>query len=279
MANIATWFFRRKALAFGVMASGSSVGGIVLPILVERLIPRVGFGWSVRAAAFLILGLCILANFTVTSRNKPIKRPLSLKEFVAPLGELTYTLTAIGCFLFFMGMFLPFNFIVLQATAGGMSARLAGYMPAIINGLSFFGRIGPGWVADHVGRYNVIIAMVTMTAIIDLALWINANNNALIILYSALYGFGTGAFVSMSPALIAQISPDISKIGVRTGTYFAIVSAAALIGNPIGGVIIQSWQGRFLGIQTFTGCLHLGAGIFLILARISQSGFTFGAKV
>jgi nitrate/nitrite transporter NarK len=44
LGDVSTWFFKRRAFALGIMASGSSMGGVILPIMIERLIPQVGFG-------------------------------------------------------------------------------------------------------------------------------------------------------------------------------------------------------------------------------------------
>lgn len=48
------WFKKRRAFAMGIGAAGSSVGGVVYPIAINKLIPMVGFPWSVRIAAFLV---------------------------------------------------------------------------------------------------------------------------------------------------------------------------------------------------------------------------------
>ena len=54
-------------------------------------------------------------------------------EFIRPLTELPFFLLTLSCFLIFMGMFLPINFIILYAIKQGMSLRLAGYLIAILN--------------------------------------------------------------------------------------------------------------------------------------------------
>lgn len=59
MSVIPTWFFKRRAFAFGIIAAGSSIGGIILPIMIQRLLPQVGFGWAMRICAFLILFLLV----------------------------------------------------------------------------------------------------------------------------------------------------------------------------------------------------------------------------
>ena len=38
MSTITTWFFKKRGLAFGVIAAGSSLGGVILPIMVSNLI-------------------------------------------------------------------------------------------------------------------------------------------------------------------------------------------------------------------------------------------------
>lgn len=114
MSSVGTWFFRNRAAAFGVMASGSSLGGVIFPIMVTKLIPKVGFPWTMRACAFLILGLVAIANFTVKSRLTPHPKPLVLIEFIQPLKEPAFALLCLASFLFFFGMFLPFNYIILQ---------------------------------------------------------------------------------------------------------------------------------------------------------------------
>jgi len=114
MGSIGTWFFRRRAAAFGIMASGSSLGGVIFPIMVPRLIKEVGFPWTMRICAFLILGMLTIANFTVKSRLTPKVKKLDVMDFVRPLREPAFLLLCIASFFFFFGTFLPFNYIILQ---------------------------------------------------------------------------------------------------------------------------------------------------------------------
>ena len=133
MSSTATWFFRKRALALGIIASGSGLGGVIFPIMVERLVREVGFGWAMRTSAFLILFMLIIANLTVKSRIPPSPKPLVMMEFVHPLMEVPFLLICIASFLFFLGMFLPLNFIIVHARVNGMSPHLAGYLLAILN--------------------------------------------------------------------------------------------------------------------------------------------------
>jgi MFS family permease len=120
--------------------------------------------------------------------------------------------------------------------------------------------------------------MCFFSAIVVLALWLPAAANTPIIIFAALYGLGSGAFVSLNPAMIAQIS-NIQEIGIRVGTEFAILSIAGLISNPIGGALIVHDHGGFHGLQIFCGVVLLAGSTMFIFARGSLVGFKIYAKV
>ncbi|KAJ5125307.1 MFS transporter asaE [Penicillium atrosanguineum] len=270
--SVSTWFVKRRAFALGVTASGSSLGGVIFPIMVTHLIPQVGFPWAMRICAFLILGMLVIANLTLKSRLPPTKKPFSVMNFVRPLKDIKFVLTVAGAFCFFWGMFLPFTFVITQAERYGMSPNMSQYLIPILNAASIFGRTLPGYLADRVGRYNVMIIFSFLSAILVLALWLPSRSNAPAIVFSALYGFGSGAFVSLAPALIAQIS-DLREVGVRNGTCFSIISFAALTGTPIGGALVSDvLHGSYTKLQIFCGVVMLAGATLFIVARVVVGG-------
>ncbi|TQN70091.1 MFS transporter asaE [Colletotrichum shisoi] len=271
MAAVTSWFFRRRAAAFGVMVSGSSLGGVILPIMMSKMISQVGFPWAIRAVAFMFLLLLGVACLTVKSRLPPRPRPFVFREYVDSLREPPMIITVCALFLFFWGMFLPFNFIILQARAQGMDENLVIYLLPIMNAVSILGRIIPGIVADKVGRYNVMIFITFVSAVFCLGLWIPGKSNAAIVVFLVIFGFSSGGFISLAPACIAQIS-DIRQIGVRTGTAFAVQSFGALTGSPIAGAIVASQGGSYLGLQLFCGFSMLASVGVFFAARTAQVG-------
>ncbi|KAK2734808.1 hypothetical protein FQN57_001458 [Myotisia sp. PD_48] len=277
--SLVTWFLRRRALALGIVVSGSSLGGVILPIMVNHLIPQVGFAWAMRICAFLMLGLCIIACLTVKSRIPPTPKPLRPLEFLRPYKELPFVLIAVACFLFFFGMFLPFTFIVLHSKRYGMSKNLSNYMVSILNAASIFGRTFPGWAADRFGRFNIMFVMTLFTSLTVFALWIPSRGNAANIVFAVLYGFGSGTFVSLPPSLVAHIS-DVRQIGVRTGTLFASISIAALLGSPIGGALVPDVvHGSYWRMQLFAGAVMFAGSIFFLLVRIRLGGTKLTTKI
>jgi len=278
IAACGTWFLRHRALAFGIMVSGSSMGGVVLPIMVQQLIPRIGFGWTMRAVAFMFLGLLIFANLTVKSRLPPARRPFNFMELVQPFTERPFLLLALAGFFTYLGGFLPFNFLIVQGEASGMSANLASYLVPIMNAASTFGRILPAHVGDSFGVFNVMIVLSTFGGIMTLALWLPSAANAPIIVYAIMYGFASGCTLSIIPAMVAKLG-HISQLGARSGALYAFTSVGVLVGSPIGGAIQNDQHGGYSGLIIFAGVTLLVGSFFAVLSRTSQVGLKIKVKV
>jgi MFS family permease len=116
--------------------------------------------------------------------------------------------------------------------------------------------------------------MCTLSFIVNLAIWIPARGNAPIIVFAILYGFASGTFVSLAPAIIAQITTDMRQVGTRTGSMFALVSVAALIGNPIAGALLGDDHGEYLYLQIFTGVtIAVGTAFFILSKSLCKGMF------
>lgn len=131
------WFNKKKATAFGLCSTGSSLGGVVFPIMISHLIPRVGFPWTMRISAFLILGLLIMANLTVKSRVAPKRGPATEANYMAPFKEPASVFLMGGFFLLTFAIFVPIDYIQVQARASGMGSGILEYIVPILNAARF----------------------------------------------------------------------------------------------------------------------------------------------
>lgn len=188
------------------MSSGSSIGGVIFPIMTQRLIPEVGFGWAMRIGAFLILFLLFIANLTIRSRLPPCPRPLSRSALTQPLREMKMLLVTAGFTLLTFGMYVPIDYLVVEGISNGLGTNLAQYLPAIMNAgryvpqlkmysltyhssNSFFGRLSSGIFADLIGTYNVFAIVCCLAGILVLALWIPTTSTAGTIVFAVLFGY------------------------------------------------------------------------------------------
>lgn len=106
-----------------------------------------------------------------------------------------------------------------------------------------------------------------------LALWIPANSNAPNLVFAGLYGVSSGTFVAMVPALIAQVCPDMKRLGVYMGACYIVICPAVLIGQPIAGALIDSDGGDYTNLQIFCGLVMFVGGLLYIAARGVHGGF------
>jgi len=68
---------------------------------------------------------------------------------------------------------------------------------------------------------------------------------------------------------VANMTPDLSRYGVRTGVIFAFMSLGSLIGNPVSGAIIQSGGSgdSYVGAQVWAGCTMIVGGCLIWTSR------------
>ncbi|KAK3216925.1 hypothetical protein GRF29_1g1396211 [Pseudopithomyces chartarum] len=265
-----TWFLKKRGLAYGVTAAGSGLGGVLFPIMASHFIPRIGYAWTMRTFAFIILALLLIAFATVKSRLPPKTRKFELQVFINPFKDMRFSMMTIASFLFFLGLFIPINFLEVEAMANGMSAHLSSYLLSMLNAASILGRIIPGALADKFGPFNLQFFMSFFTGILCLALGLPASGNAAFIVFAVLYGFASGGFVSLAPAQIAKIS-DIQEIGIRTGVLFSCVSVAGLVGNPIAGALVDGTG--FDKVNIFAGVVMIAGGVMFVFTRMVVTGW------
>lgn len=102
LSLLSTYFSTKKSLAIGIAAAGSATGGMIYPAMVQQLLPKVGFPWTMRALAFIQLACLIVCNIGMKPRIPPRKKGalIDLPSFKEP----TYSLFAVG--MFFVSVYL-----------------------------------------------------------------------------------------------------------------------------------------------------------------------------
>ncbi|KAI0364210.1 monocarboxylate permease [Pilatotrama ljubarskyi] len=281
IAVLGHWFRKRRALAIGLTTGGSASGGVVFPIILQRLIPTVGFGWAVRIIAFILLCCLIVACLTIRTRlslsgHISLRSAIDLEGFKDP----RYTLATIGAFLLFYGFFIPYFYIEIYANFRGISPHVANYLLAILNAMTVPSRILPGYIADKVGPINVFIPAAAICSVLILGLWLPAHGVASITTFAVLYGLFSGAFVSLLPSYIATISPR-EKYGARLGAVYTIVAVATLVvgtgkpcrsplvGTPTGGALLKRTdEQHFNRLIVFCGAMTVAGTAVLSMATI-----------
>jgi MFS family permease len=271
MSLVPTYFTKRRALAMGIVATGSATGGLVFPGIVNALLPRVGFAWTMRTLGFITLGSLLPSLFFLQQRLPPRKSG-PVVEWVA-FKEAPYSLFAVGMFLVFWGLYIGFFYIGSYATnALHVSESTSINLIMVMNAVGLVSRIIPCFFVDMwTGPINLLVPFSLLSAIIAYA-WAGVDSVGGLYAFSVVYGVVTAAVQGIFSVALTTLTADLKKTGVRYGMVLSILSISVLTGTPIAGALIQVDNGGYLYLQMFMGSSMLAGTLALAGARIAKSG-------
>lgn len=106
------WFTKNRGTALGIVAGGSGIGGLVLPLIVTPLNQKLGYAWTYRTLGFICLFCDIIACVFVKERIPRVKEKKKLSSIVQlnVLKNTNFLLFAVASDIALFGYFVPFFF-------------------------------------------------------------------------------------------------------------------------------------------------------------------------
>lgn len=274
VAAIGHFFLQKRGQCTGLAAVGGSLGGIVYPLTLQALFPKIGFAWATRVIALINLMLLIVANLFIKSRLPPRK---ATKESILPdfriFRDPVFALTTLGVFFVEWGLFVPLSYLVSYALKFGISSTFSYQIIAILNAGSCFGRYFPGWIADKIGRFNAMVLTIALCLVSTFVLWLPADGRvAMIVVYAVIFGFASGSGISLTPVCVGQLC-KVENYGRYYATCYTLVSFGTLTGIPIAGQLITACGGAYWGLIVFTGTSYAASTVTFVMARVLGAGW------
>ncbi|KAE8153102.1 major facilitator superfamily domain-containing protein [Aspergillus avenaceus] len=274
---LSEYFDERIELANGLAAAGSGVGGIIYPIMVHKMVVQVGFGWCVRAMGLIMLVTLLVQVVVFRDRPRPTKK--SRREVIdwTAFRDPAYVVFILGGIVTSISLNIP-NFYVqtyaiqYQITSG----EFGFYLLSVITAGSVCGRICLNALAGKIGPFNVLFLSILICGALSFAL-INLHSMAGMVVIVIIYGFFSGAFISLPPPCFVKLSPRQDQVGTRMGMGYAAMVAGNLVGTPIAGAI-QDHRG-FHSMWIFAGVMSIGGGVIMFISRGFQGGWQLWRKV
>ncbi|KAJ6468940.1 MFS general substrate transporter [Mycena sanguinolenta] len=267
IAVVSHYFQKRRTLAMAIVASGSSFGAVINPILLNNLLENgVPFGTAVRASAGMISGLLLIACLLTRPRLPPTGNPLEFWSSVRRFThDVPYIFATLGLAMYCVAFYFPLFFLQLDAVTHGIDRTFSFYALVILNASAFVGRVTPGFFAHSLGIANMVAGSAGCGSVLILGM-IGLSNVANTVVLAILYGFSSGVFITMLAPLVAVLTDDMTELGLRMGLFFAIEGLGTLVGPPINGAL----HGRdfvWWRPALFSGLMGL-AGFAFFLATI-----------
>lgn len=305
---VAHFFNVRRGLATGIATTAGGIGGIVFPILMQHLLPKLGFAWSTRILGFILLALSVPTNLCLRTRlplagnlQKNAAAVDTEQEALSTHGssvhrkrgssfasvwpdfsifrDKRYAIAAIGIFFMEWGIFVPVTFIVSYATEHGQTTDSSYILLSALNAGSVLGRFLPSFLADKMGRFNVIILTIALSSATVLAIWLPAGSSyAVMMTFCVVFGFASGSNLGLVAVCLGQLC-DPSEYGRYYATAMMVASFGTLSSVPIGGAMLGGGLGNYgwMGLMIFSGVSYAVAMVCYTAARVMAVGWKLTA--
>ncbi|KAF5316574.1 hypothetical protein D9619_006464 [Psilocybe cf. subviscida] len=271
-------FRKKRGFAMAIITTGGASGGAFFSIILSHFLNGpIGFAWGVRICGFISLACLLSANLLMSTNYPPptlksATSPNNVMPVGMPLGQLVRTTSYISFIIFgftvSVALYNPmFSVELFALRSTNISETLAGYLLAIINLSSIFGRLFFGRLSDRFGVLPVYIPCAAGTAIIAFVMT-KCTSVASIIIFCILYGIFSGSLVSLYFPAVLSLDKDVTRSGLRLGLASVPVGIASLIGTPIQAAVVGN--NKWLAGSVFTGALELGAAAFLLLSFLAK---------
>lgn len=272
------WFVKRKGLAYGIMWSGTSLAGVVLPLILERLLESYGYQTTIIVWSAALFGITAPLAWYIKPRIPPLPvrnlRSFNLRFSLSRrflLYQLSNTIEAIGFYI--PGIYVP----IYAGDILGASEFASSICILIFNTSAVIGCVFIGWLID---RFHVTTCVMVSTIGATLGtflLWGCASSIPMVYIYCVSYGLSAGSYSTTWTGVMREISgkdklstpsmessdPEDSPMGttaegvgdsysegVDPVMVFVLLAAGRGIGNLVAGPISQAmyharpWEGE-----------------------------------
>ncbi|MFH1003200.1 MAG: MFS transporter [Chloroflexota bacterium] len=250
---VARWFVKYRGLTTGLVASGSGLGVLIVPIVVERLIAH--YDWR---QAYFMLGLAAQGLFVLAAQFlKRDPAQLGLKPYGAGAvaaagprpGAADFSLEQASrtrqfwtlCFMYFCFAFALHTImvhIVPHALGIGFSPGQAASILAAIGWLNFVSRIIMGSLTDRIGgKPSFIIGFILLSGGLIWLLW--ARQLWMLYLFAAVFGFAYGNLATIQSLVAAELF-GLTALGAIVGSFAFSYTLGGAAGPFTAGAVFDA---------------------------------------
>ncbi|RSH77652.1 uncharacterized protein EHS24_003213 [Apiotrichum porosum] len=259
-AVAAHWFLKIRATAIAIISGGAGLGGVIYPIMIERLLRRLSYRNTMLVIAGFNFVLMLPSVFFMKARLPP-RQPPPLSYLLRPWREPRFCFLVASGVFYGMNILSPFFYAITYAESNGVPARISNYAIALGGAGSVVGRLVMGVIADRIGVWRVFSFIPFATGVVMFAFWTPPNmGTGGAVAGLVLYGWMSGGFFSCMGSATASFSP-LEEVGTRIGLLISSLAIPSLIGPVITGALIQDDKFTYAGI--WLGSCFIVSGLLL----------------
>jgi MFS family permease len=275
----ARWFARRRGLALGIIAVGTSVGGTVFVPMMGYTMAE--FGWR---GALVVQGIAIALVYgaiaALVVRSRPEEHGLHPDGAAAPLSgpaggdgrvwTAGQTLARRDFWCIALAVALTFSVtqatlisLVPFATDIGYSDSQAQWLVSFLAACTIFGKLGIGALADRFDKRWLLLVVIAAVAVEQLVFLMRPGYGTLMAV-CGLAGFASGGTLPLWASLIGE------RFGARSfasvmGLMNPVNMVFSLVTVPFIGRVFDKTGNYDLAFQTFIGAAIIAAVLTVLI--------------
>ncbi|KAE8415438.1 monocarboxylate transporter [Aspergillus pseudocaelatus] len=294
-----TWFSKRSGLALGIISAGTGIGGLVFAPVIQACINVIGFRNTLRLIGCLSTLLICASGLVIywepstaaRLREEAAGRSLSRRLFWVPLPpwamvkQRKFIAQLLNAVFQSAAYYTPIYYISSYGQTLGYSESEGANFTSLSNACNAIGKIAVGYLADYIGRLNSFFLVTLFSVLGTVGLWIpstlvgsslhgEAAAKGCFIVFTIIYGLFASAYIGLfSPALVELFGlHDMPRV---TGFMYMLQGAAGLVGTPLAGVMVKTYNGEttsrsYLDMAIFVGALMVASTLTVAWVRLEQ---------
>jgi len=249
--NSVKWFPDKRGLAGGIVVGGFGGGAVVFAPLFRIAVESIGLLETFTYSGIAFTVIIVMAQLFISEPPLHYK-PIGWSPPDSGVGSASINLgvaqmlkTTRFYVLFFIYTLACVTGLMIIAHAGhiaevriGVTPALAATSVVLLGVANTVGRLFWGAISDKIGRYQALILMYAMTALMLLLLTF-ATGYPLFIISVMGIGLCFGGFVGVFPSITAEVF-GTENLGMNYGVMFIAFGIAAFVGPRLAATLFES---------------------------------------
>lgn len=245
---VSRWFVDRFGLAMGIASVGVSVGGFVIPPLLEALFGVLGWRETLQLLSLLLIVFFSPVSFLVRDRrpsSKPVaeKGPEELEKNAfnrtsVILRQRNFWLVSVSVGLIFSTYTALLANLLTITMVKGISSQEGAQLIAIISGVAVFGKLAFGAITDRIDL-RIGLASTIILVIAGMIIYRNGVSFYHFLIGSVVLGLAAGNMLPVWSALIARLFGG-ANYGRVMGLMSPINVAFNILAVPLTGLLYDA---------------------------------------
>ncbi|KAI0651160.1 MFS general substrate transporter [Trametes meyenii] len=268
----AQWFLRYRGLTTGIVVAGGAVSSLVF----RQMLTALGLKKSFAIYTAIDGTFLFAAWFMISERRKPSDRKKIIWVDRSFFSDPVFWSLGLCFFFTVFGYLSPIFFLPTFAKQKipNLSDLLSALPVTVLNFSAAMGRTLIGFLADRIGPVNAMWAVITLSGLTQLLVWTFVSNYAGIMAFGIMYGFVCGCFLSLSPAVAAQLWGS-GRLAGLSGLMLLFNLPGNSAGAPLGGAILSGTGNNWTAVSCYSGGLQIIGATVLLYARFKREPKVF----